>query len=347
MKNSLVSMLAVAQILLLGGCGWLGGEEGIFRDRGNDYRRARIDPALTIPAGLDNAAIDDRFAIPEIEERSVLSGEFKMPRPEPLDRDADRDSVVISRFGDDQWILVNGTPGAIWPRLRLFLIQNNIEVLRADAMNGLLDTAWLNPQDAPKERYRLRVDQGVQRSTTEVYVTQVVQTEGNDWPAVSSNPEREDVMVQALAQYLADSSAASTVSMLAERAHDTGGKVVLDVSDEGEPSLNLALPYERGWASLTNALAKAEFTIDDRDHSQGLLYVRHKLPDDDEDDDDGWFSGWFSSDDDEEDAGYAYLITVEKVHSQLMRITIKRQNDGAKADGEEEKLLKLIKRNIS
>ena len=338
MKQFFVCVLACA----LASCGWLGGDKGIFRDRGNDYRRAEVEPSLKIPPSLDGSAIDDSYVIPEIDQKSVLAGEFTVPQPEPLSQDADRDAVVISRFGDEQWILVKGSPGAVWPRLRLFLNYNNIDVVRVDAQQGIIETAWFDPKEAPRERYLIRVDQGVQRETSEIYVTQADLRAGDDWPALSSSGEREDLVVKNLAQYLADSNAGSTISLLAERAHDTSGKVTLDIDDARVPVLKLALAYERGWASLINAVNKAGFTIDDRNHSAGLIYTHFK--DKDEGEDDGWFSGWFS---DEEDTGKAYLIRVKREHSRLMDITVEHQNGDEMDPAQAEKLLKLIRRYIT
>ena len=49
------------------------GEEGIFRDRKEEYLEAETIPRTQIPAGLDDFIIDDLLVIPEVEVTDALS----------------------------------------------------------------------------------------------------------------------------------------------------------------------------------------------------------------------------------------------------------------------------------
>jgi outer membrane protein assembly factor BamC len=42
-------LLLSVVIVTLGGCGWLVGDEGYFRDRGDDYRTAKSIPPMQVP----------------------------------------------------------------------------------------------------------------------------------------------------------------------------------------------------------------------------------------------------------------------------------------------------------
>lgn len=351
------AMALLAALLAVSACGWLVGEDGIFRDRSGDYRHARLTPPLEIPDGLDQEAIEGSFGVPPIEDESQLQDEFVVPRPEALSRTPEQELVRIQRLGDEQWILVATSPGQLWPRLRGFLNINQIGVTRADAVAGILETAWLEPANEAllPERYRFRIDQGVQRGNSEIYVVQADRRAGDDWPEHSSNKERESLMTQELAQFLANSALAGSVSMLAQRAIDSEGKVFLRRDDERAPYLELFLQYERAWASLGLALEKAGFEMDDRNRSQGQYWVRidpNKKDLAEEEEKRGWwrsFIGFFSwgGDDDGEGELVSYVVTLREQSPRILQITIARQDGAATPVGEADNLLKRIKRSIN
>ncbi len=347
--------LAGAAILIsqISACSWLFGDEGTFRDRSNDYRKATVEAPLELPEGMDSESIDDSYAIPRISDRTTLDDEFEVPTPEPLSDDVSRDSVRINTLGDDRWILVDGAPGEVWPRLRGFLSLNQLAVQRADAVSGIIETAWLQPsgEDALRERYRLRIDQGVQRGTSEVYVLQAdIRSGDENWPEQSNNGEREKIMTQELAQYLADSSAAAAVSMLAQQAIDSSGKITLEEDANENVYINLTLPFSRAWASVGKALQKSGYKIDDLNRSEQVYYVNFSEVTEEEEDDGmfSWMYDWASSDDDDDNAiGVPYLIRLKDNEGGTIAITIERPDNAAMSKSDTERLLKLIKRNIT
>ncbi len=339
-------LLLVCLTTMFTACGWVFGDKGMFRDRGDDYRKARVEPPLELPEGVASPVMEGNYAIPPISDQSKLEGDFAVPRPAPLAEEAEHESVRINKLGNQQWILVDGSPGEVWPRLRGFLNLNQIVLRRADAVTGIMETVWMQPaaEGTLKERYRLRIEQGVQRGTSEVYVLQANITAGEQqWPSSSSNPEREATMVKELSQYLADSVAVASVSMLAEQAIDSSGKVSIEQPQDGAPYLKLDLSFARAWASLGLALNKAKFTIDDLDRSQKLYYVNYVEV---SDDDDGGFFNWFGGDD-EEPAGVDYLIKMHDVTDESVIITIQKEGDEPLPEGEDTRLLQLIKRYLA
>lgn len=346
MKSTLICPLLAAVVFSLAGCGWLTGDDGAFRDRSQDYRRAELDAPLAIPPGLDSSAIDDALAIPTGRDHVPLSGEFVVPRPEALDGDPSAELVRIQRLGSDRWILVEIEPGEVWPRVRQFLNTNQLMVGRVDAAAGLIETVWLQPRDAGRERYRFRIEQGVQRGSSEVFVLQADATTGERWPQRSSNDSREADMVTALAQFLANSNAEGVVSMLAQRGLASRGKVILERGES--PALRLQLSGERAWASLELALPKAGFAVEDRDREQAQFLVRYAPPLDEEDEK-GWFD-WLFGDDDEllDDAETIYLLTMtDGAPGRDVLIRIRRENGEPLSAADAEQLLQLIKGHLS
>jgi outer membrane protein assembly factor BamC len=332
---------------LLSGCGWLTGDEGIFRDRSNDYRNARLEQPLQIPPQLDGGSIEDALAIPPTSAPTGMGGEFQVPRPDPMDGNPGGELVRLQRLGDAHWILVEAEPGEVWPRVRQFLNVNRLSVARADAAAGVIESGWLQPQaeGAARERYRFRIEQGVQRGSSEVFV---LQSAGEQWPQSSSNGEREGEMRRALAQFIADAGSSGSVSMLAQRGLDARGKVFLERRGE-QPALRLELPLERAWASLESALPKAGFTVSDLNRSERQLWATYAPPAEEEEKR-GWFGSLWHALFGEDEAiadDTVYLIAVEPRQSAAVRITIRREDGQPLADADAERLLHEIKGRLS
>lgn len=325
--------VVILTVLLVSGCTW--------RDRANDYRQAQLSKPLVLPPGIESTALHDSYRVPGIESHTVLPGKFAVPQPDPLIKDVEQGVVRIQKMGEDRWILLDGSPGQIWPRLRGFLNLGGFPVARTDAVNGIIETGWVQPRSEglPRERFRFRIEQGVQRGTSEIYVLQsVVDDDQGRWPRGSFSEQREQDMTMALAQYLADSEAASSVSMLAERNAETGGKIFLV---QGEPPyIRLLLPFERAWASLENALSKAGFVVDDRDRSQGRYWVTI----DEESDGAQWFRRLLK---DKDLDGDAFIVQMIEVSPNEMQIRVVPQ-EGEQSDADViDRVLKQIKGFIS
>jgi outer membrane protein assembly factor BamC len=350
----IMKSVSLMMLSTLAACSWLGDDDDdMFRDRANDYRKARVEEPLTVPEHLQARTIEDTYDIPRITDNASLTGEFDIPRPETLGSEVLVDAVRINKLGDQQWILIDGAPGEVWPRLRSFLSRNNLPVARADAVNGLIETAWLQPtgENMLRERIRLRLEQGVQRETTEVYVLQADIRAGEEgWPAMSSSSEREALIVNSLSQYLADNQVAmSSVSMLAQQAMGSSGKVSLEEDDQRRPYIQLELPFARAWASLGLAIEKAGFAVDDLDRTQRIYYVRFSEVEDDEDDEPGFWAGLFADEEDEGEAGRGpvFLVRINEQATEEVHILVERNGDAAVVTEKATAILKRIKKHLS
>jgi len=152
-------------------------------------------------------------------------------------------------------------------------------------------------------------------------------------------------MLQAVAQYLANSAETAPVSMIAEQSISAGGKISMQDSPDGFTYIRLALPYDRAWASLGKALETSSFEITDRDRSAGVYYARFLgTPDEDEE---GWFD-WLFGDDEHPLAGRTLLVTMEAEDAENVVIRLRSQ-DGSEplARRDEQALLAIIRGNIN
>lgn len=309
-------------LLSLGSCETLFGDDGFFPDASNDYLDATIDPALQLPDGEIAVPSDDDYPIPELKYAKVLPDTYEVPRVTRLDEVEGRGSVRIQRFQDDEWILTKRSPSQTWPLLISFLQSNQIPLLRADAQAGVIKTDLLvvnrdktavvssldkvtakeaatarsreaSISDLPKESYEFVLKAGVQKNSTEIWVTHEAAT-ANEVAADLQNmteisAERRANMVALLAKHLAGSPEQSSHSLLAQGL-GSASKVRLQYGDSGEPELWLVLPFDRGWASLSLALKKASFVVADIDRSKGVYFAEYVDPSS-KDEKPGFFAG--------------------------------------------------------
>jgi len=183
-------VLLLCMVVVLPGCGWLGGEGGWLRDRQDDYRQARPSPAPEIPQDLSDQAIDEAMFIPEVPgmDRYLAQEAFELPRPTTLfAREEDR-GVRIQRFGAASWVVAPDPPSLVWPRILQFLADNGVAVDREQPEAGILESQWIEIRDeryrdvvrsvlstdagdSSQHRLRVHVGQAVRHGATEIGIT--------------------------------------------------------------------------------------------------------------------------------------------------------------------------------
>jgi len=151
-------------------------------------------------------------------------------------------------------------------------------------------------------------------------------------------------MLQDMAQYLANSADSTPISMMADRAMSDSGRITLE-DTETVTRIRLELPFDRAWASVVKGTEAADFAIDDRDRSQGILYVTFVGPQDE--DESGWFDWLWGGEDDHPLAGHRYQIRLDASGETVMLITLVGP-DGESVDRREQQaLLTLLRGNIT
>jgi outer membrane protein assembly factor BamC len=343
-----VELLLSAGLVLLssgmGGCGWLTGENGLMRDRKNDYLKAAVAPPLKLPAGMAAPMIEDLYVIPP-SSNAARPREFEVPRPSPLLADLSEQKVRIQKLQDQQWILVAVPPSQLWTQVREFLLLRRIGIVSEVGQQGTIDTSMLTAESvSAPERYRFHIEQGVQRNMSEVHV---LQSNDGSWPQVSTQRAREDWMVNELSEYLAGSIDRAAYSLVAQGIN-TSSRLDLMRPEQGAAYLLLRLPSERAWASLAYALKRSPLKAQDVDRSAGSFYARY-LPPPREDDKPNWFMGMFVDDPEYADVEYGgnhYVVVVKEV-AEGIEIRVQPQEgtdrDDDFTDAEAEYMLGLIK----
>ncbi|MCG8415679.1 MAG: outer membrane protein assembly factor BamC [Pseudomonadales bacterium] len=272
----------IAVLLSISACNYLGGEDGVFRDRSNEYQQAQIVPQMRIPNELDSYTIDQLYVIPEqIIDESVAFEEVPMPRPIETRR---REGVIIQSLSEKRWILIDATPGQVWPRIRDYWTELQIALDYENPSAGIMETAWveLGSDRENRHKYRIVIEPGLHSGYSEIYVVHLDNLRSDPiptvvtWPEVSSSADLEQDMLRSVSQFLADRNdiyQASSASLLAGTIQaESKANIIEDAG--GDPILELKVDYNRAWVQIRQALESAEIDIVDSNRDQSFFSVR-------------------------------------------------------------------------
>ena len=206
----------------------------------------------------------------------------------------------VERQGQQRWLVVPTAPEQLWPQVRAFWEQRGFSLVVDDAKSGLLETNWAEnraklPNDiirntigkvfgnawdtGERDQFRTRVERTASgsevyiahRGVEEVYNTE--RKEGTTWRARASDPQLEAEMLTRLMVSLGvkDEPARTLVASAPEvpvRARAVAGGTAIEVDD----------PVDRAWRRVGLALDRGGFTVEDRDRTLGVYYVRYVDP---------------------------------------------------------------------
>ena len=279
------------------GCGWLWGEDGYFRDRGSDYLEARQTAPMQLPADVQAKRLDPLLPVPaQVASSNSTSREFEVPRPQPLQVRGDEREFSLQRSGDSRWVVAQRVPAEVWPLARQFFEDNGFRIASERPQVGEFTTSWQRFDElsstmarrlssrvsgvAPdaETRVRVRIEPGVQRNTSEVFVTSAERPAGSSADVAfaerSGNASLEAALLDEMLVSMARGvEQGGSVSLLAARDFDAPSRVSLSEDGNGNPVLNLGADFDRAWSGVGRALELADIRVDDLNRSLGVYYI--------------------------------------------------------------------------
>lgn len=279
---------------LLSGIG-IGGGDGLFSDDGG-YQAAEIVPDMRIPPELDSYTIDQLYVIPEPFSPNTAAFE-EIPLPKPIE-ERRREGVIIQSLSGVRWILIDATPGQVWPLIRDYWTELQIALDYENPSAGILETAWveIGSDEENRHKYRIQIEPGLHSGYSEVYVRHLQNLRTDPiptvitWPEDSSSVDLEQDMLRSVSQFLADRNdiyQASSASLLAGTIQaESKANIITGVS--GDPVLELKVDYNRAWVQIRQALQSANIDIVDENRDQSFFSVRFAGIMEEEDQP-GWF----------------------------------------------------------
>jgi outer membrane protein assembly factor BamC len=318
-----LSLFSLLLIGVLAGCGG----NILPESKKIEYKSAGKLPPLEIPPDLTQQSRDERYVVPDVSSSkgsatysaysSERSGQARTTTAQDLLPQVDK--MRIERSGTQRWLVVGGAPDKLWPGVKEFWQELgflvNVEVPEA----GIMETDWAEnrakiPQDAirstigkvfdslystaERDKFRTRLEKGAEPGTVEIYIShrgmyEIYTNEGRSdtkWQPRPADPELEAEMLRRLMVRLGVEESRAKTMVAAEQRQD---RAKLSRATDGAGALLLEEAFDRAWRRVGLALDRVGFTVEDRDRSQGLYFVRYVDPDIDgkkKDDDKGFLS---------------------------------------------------------
>lgn len=349
------------------GCGWIYGEDGYFRDRGSDYLNARQTAPMQLPANVEAKRLDPLLPVPQQVASSTVEGEYEVPRPQALAVRADASEFSLQKSGESRWLIAQRVPAEVWPIARQFFDDNGFRVVDERPQTGEFSTDWQRFDELPtsvarslsgvtadsETRVRVRIEPGVQRNTSEIFVVSAERAAGSTadvaFTTRSANSSLDAALLDAMLVSLARSAEqGGSVSLLAARDFDAPSRVSLSEDGNGNPVLNLGADFDRAWSGVGRSLEMADVRIDDLNRSLGVYYINLAEGAQNKDEEPGFFAGLFGGEPDKEEIearAERYQVRLTPVGDSVQVTVEKDLNTIAPADVAR-RILGLIQENL-
>ena len=306
-RPSSAGLVPLVLALGLAGCSSI---ENLMSGDKIDYRTTGTKTnGLEVPPDLTQLARDSRYSQPG---GSVSASTFQAPQPAnaaPVAQSVAPQAlgqVKFERSGNQRWLATSMTPEQLWPQLQSFWADRGFKLVVNQADAGVMETEWAEnraklPQDiirntvgrvfdslystGERDKFRTRVERGP--NGTEIYITHrgMVEVYSNQlkdqtvWQPREADPQLEAELLSRLMVKLgAKDEAAKSVVASAAGTAPTAAPRARAVAGAGAFGLQVDDSFERAWRRVGLALDRSGFTVEDRDRSQGVYFIRYVDP---------------------------------------------------------------------
>lgn len=318
-----------------------------FQDRELEYKHSREESPLEIPPDLSTANISSSMVIPaesavDVDGSATLS-QYNKTRTDGVARVAGvlppQDDIVVQRDGNQRWLVINGSPDAVWSKVRDFWVENGWLLTVEDLSAGIMETDWAENRadiddglirgllggvldslysSANRDKFRVRLEHGERPGTTELFLSHrgVEETpiEGGSterfmWVNRPSDPELEAAMLNRLMVYMGVEEEKASTKLADAKPRRDRAKLVQ--GPEGASAVVVDAPLNQAWRLTGLALDRVGFTVEDRDSRGGVYFVRYDDPLAGQDKKKGFLSKLAFWSDDEKPKEVEYRVKLE------------------------------------
>jgi outer membrane protein assembly factor BamC len=311
MKSEVSRLVLALLAITLAGC-----NGSLIESKKIDYKSAGKAPTLEVPPDLVAPSRDDRFAVPDLGGKgSATFSTYDAERsPQAKSRQTSEvlpavDKARIERSGNQRWLVVAGSPDKVWATVKDFWQETGFLIKTELPEAGVMETDWAEdrakiPMDgirsllgkaidsiystAERDKFRTRLEPGAEPGSTDIFIShrgmyEIYVTEGKDqtrWqPREADSGLEAEMLRRLMVRFGSDEKrAASAVAIAQEKQTE---KAKLSRSTEGAGTLDLQESFDRAWRRVGLALDRVGFTVEDRDRSKGLYFVRYVDPESD------------------------------------------------------------------
>jgi len=291
---------------LLAGCG-----TKVLEGRKVDYKSARTGKELNVPEDLSKPPVSDRYQLPEGSGATSYSQYRKdlteKPRSQALLPSVP--GVRIERAGTQRWLVVDRSAEEVWPALKEFWAEMGFIIDRDLPDVGIMETDWAeNRARIPggflrnvlgrvldqaystpeRDKFKTRLERAADGKSSEIYVTHrgmyeayVETNQGGRNPTIwqprPTDPELEMEMLAQMMQRFGVSEPA-VQAVRREVITPPPARAELKKLPDGTTILNVKDEFDRAWRRVGLSLDRLGFSVQDRDRSSGLYFVRYQDP---------------------------------------------------------------------
>ena len=284
-----------------------------------DYKSATKGATLEVPPDLTQLSRDTRYTVPGgvVSAAAFEAGQAQQPRGAASAAPKSIGDVRIERDGNQRWLVVDRPADQLWDPVRDFWIVNGFVYVLEQPKLGLLETDWAEnraklPQDiirstigkvfdslystGERDKFRTRLERNASggteiyishRGMVEVYTN--TQKDNTVWQPRPADPELETEFLRRLMVKLGVSEEQSKAAAAAPVPSAPSARMA---TVDNVPVVQLDEGFDRAWRRVGVSLDRTGFTVEDRDRSQGVYFVRYVAPT--EKKEQGFFSKLFS-----------------------------------------------------
>lgn len=294
-------MLGTSVLLALGGC-------SVLEPDKIDYKSSGRGVSLEVPPDLTQLPNQSRYsvtggAISASEYQAGQQASAGAASPTASNTLAD---VHFVREGSERWLSVDRPADKLWDQVRDFWLENGFLMTIDQANMGLMETDWAEnrakiPQDVirrtigkvfdslystgERDKFRTRMERNA-HGGTDIFVThrgmeEIYASERRDatvWQPRARDAELEAEFLRRLMVKLGttEEQAKAALQQAQTQAALTPKTQLAQIG--GQPALQLGDTFDRAWRRVGLALDRTGFTVEDRDRSQGIYFVRYIDP---------------------------------------------------------------------
>lgn len=299
-----IALTALVAVSLLGGCSTL---KDTFEGERIDYKSSGgKGPSLDVPPDLTQLSRETRYAVPG---SAVSASSFQIGQPTQAVTTAVNSvgDVRIERSGTQRWLVVKQPAEKLWTPVRDFWLESGFLLTQDQENLGIMETDYAEnrakiPQDfirstigkvfeslystGERDKFRTRLERRPDGST-EIYIshrgmeevltgvkTGSTSGDGTIWQPRPTDPELEAEFLRRLMVKLGVSQEQSKALVAAGAERKTSRVAMVN----NQPTVQLDEGFERAWRRVGLALDRTGFTVEDRDRSQGIYFVRYVEP---------------------------------------------------------------------
>ena len=312
MRFAVLRVSLCALVLFVAGCANIG-----LESKKIDYKSVSKTsvPTLEIPPDLTSPTRDNRFAVPDTGGKgsatySQYAGERTLAKEQQQGDVLPKvDKTRIERSGSQRWLVVAETPDKLWDKVKEFWQETGFLIKLELPEAGVMETDWAENRakigedfirnllgkvldslysTPERDKFRTRLEPGSEPGTTDIFIShrgmyEIYVSEGKDqtkWQPRDADPELEAEMLRRMMVHLGVDQKRAEVEMAAAKAKPQE-RARLKRGSDGAGTLEVEERFDRAWRRVGLALDRVGFTVEDRDRSKGLFFVRYVDPESD------------------------------------------------------------------